>query len=439
MLKKAAEQFKGSATAKSMVINVMVRPMSILVNIIYTPLLLNYLGEEKYGIWVTILSIINWVNFCDIGIGNGLRNVVGKEIVDKDYSGIKSSVSTAYVILFCISFVIVVLLGIFSCFFDWGNLFNTEIDIAPIMIISFSFIGINFVLGLGKSLLYALQKSEIVAGITVCCSAIQLLGVYILGKFTTSDLLKVSILFGLSTSIVYFINDYVLAKRNLFYCPSIRNFDKHKIKILCSTGVLFLILQIGGIIMNSTDNVLVSKYFGPVVVTPFSTVARFFNAMMSFYLAFISPIWSRTNKAINENDFTWIRKIFNYLNMILVVTSLTMFLISIFFKQISMVWLGKELDYSPELIVVTVIACIGEMVSMTYSNILNGLSILKIQVFIAVFQAVVNIPLSIYLCTDGGMGIVGIKFATFIMFLISSIVYGLYLARYIHTMEGKKT
>ena len=89
------KQFRNSGTVRSMGLNVLIRPISILINIIYTPLLLNYLGDEKYGIWVTILSIINWVNFCDIGIGNGLRNILGKEIVKSQFQEARKTVSTA--------------------------------------------------------------------------------------------------------------------------------------------------------------------------------------------------------------------------------------------------------------------------------------------------------------------------------------------------------
>lgn len=431
------KQFRNSGTVRSMGLNVLIRPISILINIIYTPLLLNYLGDEKYGIWVTILSIINWVNFCDIGIGNGLRNILGKEIVKSQFQEARKTVSTAYMMLSLIAFGMIIILGLFSYLFNWKFLFDTEVSMEPIMLISFSFIAINFVFALGKSILYAIQRSEIVSLLTVLSSFLQLIGIFFLQKVSEGSLVKTTILFGASTTVVLAAMDVLLAKNSNVFSPKINLFDKTKVKDLCSLGILFLILQIGGIVMNSTDNVLVSKYFGPAIVTPFSTAARFFTCLLSFYMALIIPVWSRITKAINENDIDWIKKIFIILNVIMLIVSSVMIIVSFFFRKLSFIWLGRELDYSNGLIFVTVLACIVEMVSMTYSHIMNGLSLLKVQAVVAVFQSVVNVPLSVYLATDGGMGIVGIKAATVIMFVISSVIYCVYLIKYMNKTEVK--
>ena len=38
------------------------------------PLTIHYINPTRYGIWLTVSSIIGWVSFFDIGFGNGLRN-----------------------------------------------------------------------------------------------------------------------------------------------------------------------------------------------------------------------------------------------------------------------------------------------------------------------------------------------------------------------------
>ena len=60
------------------------KPLSMIISYIYVPIALDYLGVEKYGIWSTILTILSWISYLDIGIGNGLRNRLTESINKKD-------------------------------------------------------------------------------------------------------------------------------------------------------------------------------------------------------------------------------------------------------------------------------------------------------------------------------------------------------------------
>ena len=156
ILKKIGEtEFSGA-------VNMLIKPIGMIISIIYTPLLLAFLGNEKYGLWATVLSIINWINYFDAGIGNGLRNLLSKEVGNKQYNETKKSVSTAYGLLMVIAGVTLTLLVILTYKLDWYEIFSTTIDMKYTLLISFTFICINFVLALSNMLLYALQKAEVV-------------------------------------------------------------------------------------------------------------------------------------------------------------------------------------------------------------------------------------------------------------------------------------
>ena len=45
----------------------------MLISFLTIPLMLNYLNNEEYGLWILVLSITNWIYTFDIGIGNGLK------------------------------------------------------------------------------------------------------------------------------------------------------------------------------------------------------------------------------------------------------------------------------------------------------------------------------------------------------------------------------
>ena len=76
---------KDKKIIKSVGLTTIIKPVGMIVSFIYTPMLLAYLGEEKYGIWITVLTVINWINYFDVGIGNGLRNCLASEVGQRKY------------------------------------------------------------------------------------------------------------------------------------------------------------------------------------------------------------------------------------------------------------------------------------------------------------------------------------------------------------------
>ena len=69
---------RSSNILKHIGITALTRPISMLLLFIQIRFMVAYLGDEKYGIWATLLSIMSWISSCDMGVGNGLRNKLGE-------------------------------------------------------------------------------------------------------------------------------------------------------------------------------------------------------------------------------------------------------------------------------------------------------------------------------------------------------------------------
>ena len=422
-----------SKTTVSMVKNAGLKPIYFMVYFMYTPILLNYLGNEKFGVWATILSIINWISFFDIGIGSGLRNILTKGLSENDFISVKKSVSTAYIILSLTSLVITFFLVIISLNINWRQFFNINFDVKETIVISIVSMTINFILGLGKSILYSLQLSEKIPLLNIISSLIQLVGVFLLNLFAEKgNIIAVAILFGLSSCIIYLFNDIYLAKKMTCFLPSFKYFDRKTVHLLYKNGLTFFILQLAGVVMTSTDNILVSNFYGASDVTPYTIATKFFFTIESVYIAFISPLWTRTNIAYFNKDMKWIDNANRKLFFIMVFFSVLYFSVSMFYDYIIRIWLQTTLIYSFSLIFVTVLCTIFEMVSLTYSNFLNGMNVLKIQAIIAIIQIILNVPFSYFFAITCNFGASGVKCGTMLLYLFSSVVYFLVFRFYIH-------
>ena len=69
------EGVKRSTKVKKNVLSLFfIKGLSVLVGLIMVPMTINFLDETRYGIWITLSSVIAWMSFLDIGLGHGLRN-----------------------------------------------------------------------------------------------------------------------------------------------------------------------------------------------------------------------------------------------------------------------------------------------------------------------------------------------------------------------------
>ena len=93
------------------------------------PLTLHYLNPTKYGIWITLFSIISWFTFFDIGLGNGLRNKFAEAIAKGEKEKAQIYVSTTYGILSIIVLILFIVFFIANYFVDWTVILNAPAEL----------------------------------------------------------------------------------------------------------------------------------------------------------------------------------------------------------------------------------------------------------------------------------------------------------------------
>lgn len=426
MFSKLSKYITDKATFKSMVANMVIKGLSLIISYLYVPLLLDYFGDEKYGLWATLLSIGTWITLCDIGIGGGLRNILTEELTKKQHDKARESVSTAYVVLSVLTFLLWIVLLIITFLAGWKNVFNTSVEIDSAVLISISFICLNFVLSLVNVILYALQVSEQVGIVNLIGGLINIAGIIIIARFSKENLTYVSIVYGMSTVIPTIINNVRIFSKYSNLRPSIRYYDKTKTRKLLSLGIVFFVLQIGGLMLSATDNIIISRLFGSVEVTPVDIATKLLSIVKSFYAALVIPVWARTTKAITEKDFSWLSKMYKQLILFLTLFGMGIVVLSLIIHPVCKIWLGKDIDFGEGVVFVIALGTFAEMINTSYYSMLNGLGLIKLQMYIAIIQIVVNIPLSIFLATSAGMGVLGVKLATTILFSFGGIIYIFY-------------
>lgn len=414
------------------------KPLSILLSMVYTPIVLAFLGDTKYGVWAIVLNIVSWINYFDIGIGNGLRNRLTESLTKGDEEESRKYVSTAYVGTALISFSFFVLITVIWNLFGLSAFFKLNVsgeNTNIVILFSVLFVCVNFVLSLSKTSAYAIQQPGIISVSNVIGQLLQITAVLIIGVVFHESMLAIAVTYGfvslLDSILVYFL---VTRKRN-YLRPKLSCFDQRYLKPLLTLGAGFFALQISTLVLNTTDNLLISNLYGSADVTPYSLVYKVFYMAVQIHGIIILPMWSAYTEAASRHDIVWIRKAMRKINLITLVISGGVFIGIFLFEPLAAIWLQKRLEYGTPLIVIVAVYMIVQMVSNNYSSFLCGVGHIKVSTVIAIIGAVMNIPLSILFARNCGMHLSGIILGSLCVMMMSFIVLPIVSYRWLRNKE----
>ncbi|MCM1175370.1 MAG: oligosaccharide flippase family protein [Blautia sp.] len=422
-IRKILDKGKGSI-ASNMIISGICKPISMIISYLYVPVVLNYLGIEKYGVWSIILTILSWISYFDIGIGNGLRNRLTESLNRKDGKS-RTLVSSTYAFTAVIMSIVSVLFAIGASFVDWNRMLGVEEPIhnlGMVVTISIIFVAINFVLSICKNILYALQKAADVSCMELMIQLLNMGGVLLAERYFESNLFIMAVIHGGSMITVNFIASLLIYLKNREVRPGYRYIDITAGKNLMNLGVQFFVIQICALILFATDSVIISYLYGAAAVTPYHAVNRIFNVIIGSYTAILAPIWSAVTKVKVEKNYTRLTGVIKRLQLTMIPFALGTVLLMIIFRPLMRLWLGRELEYSTELICMGGTYCLLSIWCNTYASVANGLELLKISMKTAVCQAAMNIPLSVFLAEIMNMKSAGVLAGTVLSMAVDAII-----------------
>lgn len=409
---------------KSILLSFITKILGLIASYLIIGLTVNCLDASRYGIWVTLLSITSWINFFDVGLGNGLKNKLTIALEKKQYTECRKLVSTAYTLMFLISLIIILVSILIVCLFSFQKIFNTAIisenEGKLILLVFVIFSSINFTLSLNKQIFYALQKTEYVGVTNLLINFFSLFSIIVISVFSKENLLLLSIMYSLSMVFVNLIVTVILFKRKKEVRPCIKYFDKNKIKDIMDVGIQFFIIQLSMLILYTTDNFIITHMLGPEFVGEYNIAYKLFQIVVIMHNIVITPYWAAFTSAYSNGNIDWIKDKYTLLKKYILVASFSTIVIFFLRNFIVHLWVGPEYNIDFNLAIFMVLYNIVFITTSTWSYILNGLNEVKLQMYLIVFGAIINIPTSILFCKI--LGVPGIIFATTISLLLLMII-----------------
>jgi O-antigen/teichoic acid export membrane protein len=424
---------------KNILLMFLIQFFNLFLTLELVPVTLNCISPAEYGIWLTISSITIWFINLDLGLGNGLRNKLTEALTFKNNELARTYVSTTYFFIFILSLIFFLVFAAIHPFVSWQKIFNApQVDsgiINTVIFVVFSFYILNFILKLIGVIVTSYQMPVINSAYNLFTNLLTLVIIYFLSTGKLSSLFSVSLVYSAVPSVVFLAGSiFLFAKYFREVSPSFKYVKIKYAKDLVTLGFKFFILQITFLIVFASDNLIITQIFTPGDVTTYNIVLKYFNIMPVVFAVILTPFWSAFTEAYQQKDIHWIRSNTKQLIKIWFIFTLIVIIMIIISGSVFKIWIGK--DFTPSLILVISMAIFAviTMWNNIFAYFLNGIGKIRIELLVATFIGIINIPLSIIFAKYMNLGLSGVILATSVCLLFGSVITPI---QYFKIIRGK--
>lgn len=398
------------------------RTVQIGTSIITVPLTLRYLGNERFGLWMTISSVLAMAGFADLGVGNGVLNTVAKATGRDDVDGVREAVSSGFAVLNCIAATLLLSFVAIYRFVNWGAFFRVvsreaRVEAGPALAVFVVCFVLNISLDVVQRVQLGIQQGYRFGVWQLCGSAAGFIGV----------LAGIRLRLGLPLLVVAITGAPVLATAlNAIHFfgfvrpdlrPSPRLVAWNTILKIAKLGGLFFVLQIVCAVAFSADNFIIARMLGAVNVPEYSIPQRMFSLITVMSGMLVAPLWPAYGEAISRGDINWVRRTLRQsLLAVLAATSIASGVL-LFSSDMLIHWWVASRIHPPFVLLLglavwTVIGCCGD----TLAVFMNGAEVIKFQLVVASVFGIGCVITKVLLVRH--VGIVGIPWATAIAYAL---------------------
>lgn len=280
--------------------------------IICVPLTYQYLGADRYGLWMTITSGVLFLGFADFGLGNGLASAIAEADGHGDTKMAHRQVSSSFFLLLGIAGVLLAIFASVYQFVPWAKLYHSQTPLAaaeagPATAVLVICTAINMPLGTVLRVQMGYQQGYIGDLWNALGNLLALGGVVLGVKLGVGLLWLVAALAGaplLATGLNWMIQFTVIRP---WLWPRIDLIEWASVNRLLRTGFLFFIQQCCGLVYYVSDNIVIAQTLDSSHVAKFAVFQRIFSlGLISQY--FMMPLWPAFGEALARRDFEWAKR-----------------------------------------------------------------------------------------------------------------------------------
>lgn len=386
------------------------------------PLTLHYLGNERFGLWMTISSLTALLAFADLGLGNGLLNAVSDASGRDDPTAIRRMIASASVLLSGLALLLGLTLVPAILLFDGSKVFGLTDPLAvreliPALLVFLLCFLLNIVAGVIARTQLGLQMGFL-NGIAAAVGSVIGLAAVLLAIHLGAGLpwLIAGLLGGPLLALIG-SGWWLFARNRPDLIPRRGDIESAAMARLARLGGLFFVLQIASAMAYASDNLIGARFVGATAVGEFSIATKLFSVVAILVPMFLAPLWPAYGEAIARADMAWVRRTLLRSTVLAAgLAGVAALALLAAFGPLTEWWLHRQPAVSATLLWGLVAWAMINAVGTGMAMFLNGAHVVWEQTVIAVVFALACLAAKLYFVAQHGLD--AIPWATTITYLL---------------------
>jgi O-antigen/teichoic acid export membrane protein len=422
---------------------VVAKSITLVTTLVSVPLTIKYLGTERFGMWMTISSLISIIGFADLGLGSGLVSAIAHRHGQEDQLGIAELVSSAFFTLLILGLCGLAFMCAAYFVVPWPRLYSVTSNLAtqeaaPATFVFVACFCASLPLTVSQRVQMALQEYWLANVWLATGNVLGLIGlVMVIHEKAGLPLLTLA-MYG-SPVVATLVGALIeFGIRRPFLKPVWSNVSFSLLPSLFRTGLTFFVLQVLTMVGLGTDNLVIATIANASAVAPYAIMARYTQLMLVVNV-FLQPLWPAFGEALSRGDYMWARHALSRASAWTfliggIIASVTV----VFGKVLVAHWIGHSVDppnalYSGVAVMIWVLSCGGVVAAF-----MNNEGLVQRQVAIYFLTVVVSLTLKVIFMRKWGIS--GIPWATSISFGGIYCVFGMALIhRHLATLTSVRS
>lgn len=397
-----------------------------MIQILSLPIVLDYLDDKLYGVYLTISSIIMWTHNFDFGLGAGLRFKLSEAFANNDLKTGKELVSSAYVSLALIMLMVGILCTPIVYLINWQDLLNCNIltseYLALCVLIVMCTLLSQFVLELICTLLLSSQNTSYATVIRPTGHFLSLLCILFLKKYIPNSLLIACIVLTLPTLLVFLVVNLSLFSTK-FRCiaPSLSCFRRKHIKSIYSLGLKFFISTLSAAVIFSSSSLIIAHFVYPEDVVVYQTSYTYFAVVAVFQGVVLTPTWSAITDAYVKNDMSWLQRCMKKMHIMTSLFMIMLLMMLLLSDVILEIWLDNKINVPFDLRTWMFIYFCLNLWSSSFNTFTVATGKATISMYVSIFKLISFLPVAIF--ATKCVGVTGMVLSTIVINTIPNIIF----------------